>query len=407
MADSIVFTPSAFELRIIGNESDRTSNVTGAGVLTTPSGVLLVSAVTDTQEIVLDTPAFVLSITDTPPVSLPAPAFILSITDTPPVSLHAPTFELTASGTTGEVGNVALSTPATSLVITSPNGVVLAAPVSILVASGTTGVSGAVSLLAPTAALALTASIPFVATAALEAPLGRVVIAGISGTNSALRLSLTKAALAITGATGTVGTVDLELPVIEMLVGGGQAVTGTVVLAIPILRLQVTGQRAANANAGISTLVMHTEQMSLSTYTNYPFNSFAVFQGVALGASSDGIFALSGATDAGTAIAAVARLGISDFGTSHLKRIDRLYVGYRTDGDMVLRVLTDEVTSRDYSLKATGKSGLHGNHVRVGKGVEARYWQFEIQNTNGADFELNSIEAKPTVLRRRVGGSSG
>jgi hypothetical protein len=67
-------------------------------------------------------------------------------------------------------------------------------------------------------------------------------------------------------------------------------------------------------------------------------------------------------------------------------------------------VFTDEVTQRDYLLTATGKSGLHGNHVRLGKGLVARYWQFEVRNQGGAAFELNAIELKPTQLRRRVGG---
>jgi hypothetical protein len=47
---------------------------------------------------------------------------------------------------------------------------------------------------------------------------------------------------------------------------------------------------------------------------------------------------------------------------------------------------------------------LHGNHVRLGKGLEARYWQFEVRNQGGAYFDLNTIELKPTKLRRRVGG---
>ena len=96
---------------------------------------------------------------------------------------------------------------------------------------------------------------------------------------------------------------------------------------------------------------------------------------------------------------------MSDFNTLHLKKVDRMYVGYRASGDLILRVFTDEVNVRDYKLTATGKSGMHGNYVRMGKGVEAQYYQFEIQNVDGADFQLNMMELKPTVLRRRVSGN--
>jgi hypothetical protein len=150
---------------------------------------------------------------------------------------------------------------------------------------------------------------------------------------------------------------------------------------------------------------MHTESQALSTYTNYPFNSFAKFNGVYLGASDAGIFALAGANDAGAPIDAVARLGITDFGTTHIKRVDNMYVGYRTDGELLLRVTTCDNSTYDYTLASTGAAGLYNRRVQVGKGLNARYWQFEIQNVDGAEFELNSVDIAFSALTRRVGGS--
>jgi hypothetical protein len=149
---------------------------------------------------------------------------------------------------------------------------------------------------------------------------------------------------------------------------------------------------------------MHTEKQAFTTYTNFPFNSFAKFNDVWLGAADGGLFVLAGATDDGTFIDAAVRVGITDFSTSHLKRVARMYVGYRADGDMQLNVTTDENQTRSYALRSTGNSGIHGNHVRIGKGLKARYWQFELQNVDGADFELNTMEIKPDVLKRRIGG---
>jgi hypothetical protein len=84
--------------------------------------------------------------------------------------------------------------------------------------------------------------------------------------------------------------------------------------------------------------------------------------------------------------------------------VERVYVGYRAANEMVLRVRTDELTVRDYRVPSNGWAGLHGTHVKLGRGVEARYWQFEIRNKEGGDFSLNVLECKPIKLARRVGG---
>jgi hypothetical protein len=205
-----------------------------------------------------------------------------------------------------------------------------------------------------------------------------------------------------------VGTCTLTLPTPQLCAEGGPIATGSVTLVLPMLILQATGQAvpADEADAAaMSALVMNTQTGALSQYVNYPFNSMAMFNGVYLGASAEGLFVLaSGDLDNATFIQAAAKLNTTDFGTSFLKRIDRCYVGYRADGNLTLRVYTDEVNIRDYVIEAYGKEGLHGNHTRIGKGLAARYWQFELRNQNGADFQLNALELKATQLRRRIGG---
>jgi hypothetical protein len=280
----------------------------------------------------------------------------------------------------------------------------LALPSPTLSVAGSTGVVGTVGLALPVPQLSVAGAVPFTGNVGLSL-LPQLAVVGTTGAAGAVALGLKALALAVSGYTGAVGSASLTLPVLQLGVGGSENIVGSVTLQIPLLVLQATGNLPAGANS--TTVVMHTESMALTTYSNYAFNSFAQFGGVYLGANANGIFALTGATDNGAIIAAAATLGITDFGSSHQKRVDRCYVGYRTTGDLVLRVTNDESTVRDYALRATGNAGLHGNHVRIGKGVAARYWQFEILNTNGADFELDIMELKPTMLKRRIGGSDG
>lgn len=316
-------------------------------------------------------------------------------------AMNLPMFSMAAAGVTGQSATVALSLPKYQLSISDGSAVRLTMPEPVLAVEAVTGNIGSVTLVRPMPALVVTGSVQYAGGVALSL-LPQMSVAGATGVTAGVALSLRSLALAIQGHSGAVGNASMLLPVMRLDVAGHGQFVGSVVLSLPMLALQATSTLAAGAN--FSTIALHTESNALTSYDNYKFNSFAQFNGVYLGANDNGIFALSGATDDGALINAAARVGLTDFGTSHLKRIDRCYVGYRADGSMILRVFTDEVTVRDYLLTATGKSGLHGNHVRIGKGLAARYWQFEIQNKDGADFTLDVMELKPTPLRRRIGG---
>jgi hypothetical protein len=337
-------------------------------------------------------------------VTLPTPVIsirgLTSVVGKVRLTLPSPT--LAAAGFSGASGAVALTLPAPEVAILGPAAARLRLPVPQVAVKGTTGAVGFVSLLMRAPTLQLAASIPHVGAVALTLPAPAVRSQALTGLVGASHNTLREFALAIRGYSGTVGKVELTLPVVQLDAAGAMLVTGKVELTLPALQLQATGESAATGP--VSTVVMQTETNSVWTYSNFPFNSFAQFNGVYLGASANGLFALTGDTDNGEMIQAAARVGITDFATSHLKRVDRLYVGYRTDGNLVLRVFTDEVTERDYLLPTNQAAGLHGARVRVGKGLEARYWQFEIDNQNGAYFDLNMIELQPTVLKRRVGG---
>ena len=81
-----------------------------------------------------------------------------------------------------------------------------------------------------------------------------------------------------------------------------------------------------------------------------------------------------------------------------------MYVGYKTTGKLRLKVIADEVNENSYILPETPQTGMHPNRVVIGRGLDARYWQFEIGNIDGADFSLNQMEVEPIPTQRRVGG---
>ncbi len=148
--------------------------------------------------------------------------------------------------------------------------------------------------------------------------------------------------------------------------------------------------------------VMNTKNFAVTEYQNFPFNSFCKIGSAYLGASSAGLYVLEGADDAGTNIDATFSLGITDFGSDKLKELDSIYLGFKLNGDMLLKTISEDGVERVYTV--TGDTTkLHTKRVHpLAKGLRAMYWQLEMSNVDGVDFELDTVEFMPVVLSRRV-----
>ena len=136
-----------------------------------------------------------------------------------------------------------------------------------------------------------------------------------------------------------------------------------------------------------------------SRYMGLPANSLCRFNGKTYVANAAGIYEVAGTTDAGQPIHASVTIPKTDFEDSHNKRIPAVYIGARSAGTLLLKVLVNGRSDRYYGVTA-GTTYIRGSRVTLGKGLEARYWQFRIENMAGADFEIGDMEVKPTILKR-------
>lgn len=157
---------------------------------------------------------------------------------------------------------------------------------------------------------------------------------------------------------------------------------------------------------------MHTTSKAATRYTNYPFNSFMRVGGRYYGVTDTGRYRLEGEDDAGTPIAAKLRQGMSSLGTRLLKRIATAYLGYTADGDLRIKVIVaNEVNgareAHVYRLRPKGAGSLREGHVPIGRGLKSVYWDFQIENVDGADFALDVVEILPLLLERRIRGNAG
>jgi hypothetical protein len=153
-----------------------------------------------------------------------------------------------------------------------------------------------------------------------------------------------------------------------------------------------TAQSFLDAHETYYTFCTNVESKATTEYTNFNFNSLSK----GLGASSSGIYALTGDTDAGTAITASLTSGKMDFGTSFLKRVSDAYIGAESDGTLSLTLTTD---NGPVTYPLSGTSSMDTLKADLAKGSEGRYWQVDL--STAGSLELDSIELLPDVLSRR------
>lgn len=152
--------------------------------------------------------------------------------------------------------------------------------------------------------------------------------------------------------------------------------------------------------------VLNTENIAVTQYTNYPFNSMVEANGKYYGAADDGLYLLDGDTDAGTAIQAYFRSPLTDFGYAGLKRLHDTALGYTSDGDLVFKavVVSPNGVKEEhwYRLEGRPAGGTRENRAPVGRGLKSVYWQYELHNIDGADFQIETTRLWPMGLSRKV-----
>ena len=152
--------------------------------------------------------------------------------------------------------------------------------------------------------------------------------------------------------------------------------------------------------SGLDTWVLNAESGGFTRYENYPYSGFAKVGDTYYGCKADGIYALDGETDAGSAIRAMVSFGKQDFGTSALKRITNAYVGVSCEGRMFLKVIAE---GEEYVYAArSADEELQVQRFDTGKGLRVNYLEFELYNADGEYFELASVEFAVVPTSRRI-----
>lgn len=139
---------------------------------------------------------------------------------------------------------------------------------------------------------------------------------------------------------------------------------------------------------------------SSTNYTDYPFSSFANIGGRYFGACDKGLFELEGGNDNGNPISAAIHLGERDLGTMAIKTLANAYVSVNADAPMRLMV---GIQGQHYTYMTRGVGpDMQTQRFDLGRGLRGHYFELQLMNTDGADFELGGIDFVAQESKRRV-----
>ena len=218
-------------------------------------------------------------------------------------------------------------------------------------------------------------------------------VTGITGVVGAISAALGKMACSLTASTGTSGTIGATLPSMMCEILGAQVVQATMNVRLPSISAQLTAEFVEQL---IMTFVTNTLTTASTTFSDYPFNSFAEIDGKYYAAGPDGLYQIDVPQED---VAYKMTTGFCSHKMPTQKHASDFYMNLRSAGDITLKVAVDEGPQYSYVLSPEDISLLRQRRALLGKGLRGVYWQFELSGTKGFDFDNYTVAFAPTARR--------
>ncbi len=233
------------------------------------------------------------------------------------------------------------------------------------------------------------------------------VLAGGGGRTGSAALKLGLLRLVSSGIKGLAGSAILQLPLLNIVSGAYFVSKGSAVLSLPLLRVIGSGEGLLEVKLGLPIrkgFSMNLVNWAVTEYEDYPFNSFAYFNGLQLGAHEEmGICVLDGPDDAGQDILAYIESGTEDLFRKFMSRLREAWIESRQDGPLVLKVIMgEEETSpvAELPIESSGRH-MHEERVKFPRGLKGRFASFRLENVSGSDVDIKRIKIFLEEVQRR------
>jgi hypothetical protein len=201
------------------------------------------------------------------------------------------------------------------------------------------------------------------------------------------------------GYSGIIGDGAMIFPFPELTGVGFVQIIGRGAMEFPLPRMTGAGL-AIPITILYKGIAMNASHFAISEYKDFPFNSFAYFNGQYLGANSNGIFVLGGNKDNAKEISASIELPPVDFGESFIKRAREAWLTYRADGQLTLVIRLDEHETWESALELVNIKS-HEERVKIARGIKNRFLAFGLRNEAGCDFDIESMRVLVDPIQRR------
>lgn len=229
-------------------------------------------------------------------------------------------------------------------------------------------------------------------------------ITAVSGYVASIAATQKPIGVNITGMPGYGVSITAALPTITAALNAGFGATGTVTAGLP--RIQSAISVLAQATTQQLVMVVGTHTNVVTTYEQYPFNSFFELGGLYYGAGPDGLCQIdTGDTDLGNFISAGIGTGLMNMGESHQKHIAAAYMTLRTAGDLTMTITVDEGADEppvELTMTAQQFVDFIQRRIIIPKGLRGKSWQFELNNVDGCDFDFGQLGLTVALSTRRI-----
>lgn len=218
------------------------------------------------------------------------------------------------------------------------------------------------------------------------------------------------------------GSADLTLPAVTATGEGSLVLTASGALVLPALRMDhvvavmvlpaitVTGVASLSGSVEYEAYVVNLKstdgnnRYEVTRYTNWPFTRVIRLGESYYGVSTDGLYLLGGDTDDTEPIAWNWLTAKTDFDDIKLKTVAEVTVGGRFGSSAVAKVIECE-NDHEYVYHNPREADSQNTRIKFGRGLKSRYYQFGMNDDEGSDLSIDTLDFAVVPHRRVINGN--